>query len=273
MFGVEVEDALLRDAGLATVVGIVGFAVCYAAIALAGVTIYDSKKGTVQAEPSLANKLDAADGVFCQPFFMLLVYLALKATWDLSGSLGDRWHTVTFESRWFQICYVTRMATHIPIQWVTLANNPALRLQMTAHHVLSAACMGFGLLTGRMHFFAVFDGCCEVSTLFLNSLFLFKVFAPPDACGLGKAVSGLLLWASFLVFRLALFPAWLYIMYADSVAEPSRTVALITPFEKFVNPSVTLFLFFLSCAWMVPITKGLVKAVKGVLGGKGVKTD
>jgi hypothetical protein len=195
---------------------------------------------------------------------MILAGFALHATWQLGvvdGTLGGRWYAQTWTSYWFQIMYVVRMIKHTPIQWITLRNNPTLRLQMTAHHILSALCFCSGLFTGRMHFFAAFDGCCEVTTVFLNALFCFRTFAPSDACSAGKAVSGLGLWLGFLVFRLLLFPIWLYTFVTDVRAAPAATWALLNPFEKYGYFATTLVLLGLSTAWFVPITKGLLKAL------------
>ena len=57
------------------------------------------------------------------------------------------------------------MIFHLPIQHVCLANNPKLRVQMTAHHILSVVSYGGGLYFGRMSPGAAFSegaaGCLK----------------------------------------------------------------------------------------------------------------
>ena len=64
--------------------------------------IYHTKKGTLIEMPQFKDVLDAVDGVFCQPFFMLLAAIALKATYDLSESISTRWSSTTNASYWFR---------------------------------------------------------------------------------------------------------------------------------------------------------------------------
>ena len=102
-----------------------------------------------------------------------------------------------------------------------------------------------------------------VTTLFLNCLFLLKTLAPDEKYAAAKAVSGLLLWAGFVVFRLVLFPVWLYVFYVDlTVNNAPRMAEGATWFELCFYPATMTFLLVLSSLWMVPLTKGLIKALK-----------
>ena len=168
---------------------------------------------------------------------------------------------------------MTRQLVHTPIQFITLRDNPTFLIQMTLHHVLSAACYGSGLLTERMHYFAVLDGCCEVTTIFLNALFLCKCFAPADTLALPKAISGGLLWLTFVFFRLLLFPFWLYTFISDCNAQPATTWETINGFERYAYVLVTVFLLVLSAHWFVPITKGMLKAMKAATSKKEKKLE
>jgi len=108
----------------------------------------------------------------------------------------------------------------MPVQWVTLQRDPKLRLQMSMHHVLSVVCFSAGeapcglrllhhlhlhllhhhrtpgLIFDRAHFYAAFDGCCETSTVFLNTLYFLKTVAPKDTYPKTAAASGLGLWCA-----------------------------------------------------------------------------
>ena len=46
--------------------------------------------------------------------------------------------------------------------------------QMLAHHLLAIGCFVRTCYTGVGHFYVALDGCCEISTIFLNNVFLFK---------------------------------------------------------------------------------------------------
>merc|ERR1711908_67240 len=68
--------------------------------------IYDRAKGTLVKQPSTAEKLDAIDGIFCQPFFMLLAGISVSAAWELgftNPSIEVRWRATTSASYWFQV--------------------------------------------------------------------------------------------------------------------------------------------------------------------------
>mmetsp|Transcript_3122 Transcript_3122/g.9154 ORF Transcript_3122/g.9154 Transcript_3122/m.9154 type:complete len:180 (-) Transcript_3122:11-550(-) len=138
---------------------------------------------------------------------------------------------------------------------------------MTLHHVLSVVAIGESLLTRRMQFFACLCGACEVSTIFLNNLYLSREITVggkelkdvlPHAF---VCVNGMGLWLAFLFFRLCLFPYWLYIMYSDVADFPAATWDKANMVERYMYPGVTVFLLCLSTFWFIPITKGLLKAL------------
>eukprot|EP00439_Symbiodinium_sp_Y106_P027436 s5793_g3.t1 len=127
-----------------------------------------------------------------------------------------------------------------------------------------------GLGCGRCHFWGCLDGCCELTTIFLNNLYLLndveidgrrlKEFFPRWVV----AANGIILWLGFIAFRLALFPTWLYMFYKDMEEAPSKSSAVITDLERYLYPAVNLVLMLLSIAWFVPLTRGMVKSVKAM---------
>ena len=154
---------------------------------------------------------------------------------------------------------------------------------MSMHHVLSVVCFSAGeapcglrllhhlhlhllhhhrtpgLIFDRAHFYAAFDGCCETSTVFLNTLYFLKTVAPKDTYPKTAAASGLGLWCAprrtanaaclpprnshltprtrcrlgFVFFRLILFPAWLYLFISDMRNHPEQTWDLMNGFERY----------------------------------------
>lgn len=253
------DAALVSEAAWCTV-AVMGFwGACY--VFSFYVTLYDQKTQEIIKSPTRAQRFEAVDIIFALPFYVLLFVLSTNASWELCSDVVARWHGVSFSSRLFQLLYAVRMSTHCPIQWVVMANNPTLRLQMTAHHVLSVICYSGGLITTRMHFWAVLNGCCEFSTIFLNVVFAFKWFAPKKQDTRAAKVSGLMLWLGFVVFRLVLFPMWLWWFYGDISQDAAESWNRVGAIERYFYPLVTAFLLVMSTIWFIPITKGLLKAL------------
>ena len=238
--------------------------------------LYNKKTSVLLDQKDIAwsVRLDCADDLFGQCFYPVLAYLAVSGSLQLSGDVNSRWFEVTTESYVFQLLYVVRMVLHMPVQCITLADKPSLLAQMTAHHALSAVCFGGSLVTGRMHFWALLDGSCEVTTVALNTLFLVQGCCPPGWFQrTTKLASGICLFFSFLVFRIALFPAWLWYFYVDVTSEPEVTWERVTWVERLLYPSVTAGLFVLSCLWMIPITKLVLRGIGLVKEREDTKTE
>lgn len=202
--------------------------------------------------------------------FPLLAAAALLSVLNLRGTLTSRWTGVTPETRFFLLLYIARCLVHMPVQAMEDMDRN-LFVFMTVHHVISITCFGSGLITGRMHFWGCFDGCCEMSTVFLNIMYCGKEFTvkdrrPQDLFPKVFAVNGVCLWLSFLIFRLTLFPAWLYYWHQDVVTHPELTWNQGSAIERYMYPTVTVLLLVLSITWFVPLTKGMRKPCRVLLG-------
>lgn len=224
--------------------------------------------------PSFEDPWSLADLIAATLRNWVLIIPTFQATMALRHSVHLRWHGRTSASVFFQVAYVSWQVVHLGIL-VKQKTAQGQKLAMLMHHLLSIPCYFGSLMTGRMHFFACLDGCCEVTNVFLNFLYLCK-----DVSFGGKPLqkyipgwvyilNGVFLWLSFLVLRLCLFPAFLYTMYSDVTASPEVTWMKTNTFEHWFNPLVTLFLLVLSTHWFIRITQGLLKAVSGGGGKKG----
>jgi len=142
------------------------------------------------------------------------------------------------------------------------------KILMTVHHVVSIICYGGAIATLRMHWWACLDGCCEVTTIFLNNLLLFRAM---DYKGVFNSLNGVCLWLSFIVFRLVLFSYWLYQFYMDVSNYPDETIRKTTLFERTVYPCTTILLLLMSTLWFGSITKGMLKAL-GIIKPKSKDT-
>lgn len=148
------------------------------------------------------------------------------------------------------------------------------KVPLLSHHFLSCVAFGAGLSTGRLHFWAAFDGMCEFTNIFLNILLLTKTSGGPsfgpkfkERLGIIFDINGILLWFSFLVFRICLFPMWLIYFFQDWYTRDhyiSDDLWLtVTTFELTFYPMVTFFLMCLSLLWFWKLTVGVIKSLKG----------
>ena len=196
--------------------------------------------------------------------------LGVKQTFT---STSDRWFGTTSATHLFLEMYV---AHNLLLVVLDCFEDAPLRskIPMLAHHLLSCIAYSGGMQTHRMHFFACFDGVCEVCNLFLNPFLLMRhkegQFGEHFTKRLGgfAMANNLLLWLSFFVFRMLLFPTWLAVFAVDTRSMfVERTSVLasqdsLTWFELTFYPAVTLFLLFLSSIWFSKLTKGALKEMR-----------
>ena len=191
------------------------------------------------------------------PVFALIAWLAFQHTLTSGGTVTSRWEDRSPASTAFLWIYVIRQLISFPFVFVG-GMKASDKVLMTIHHVVSIVAFGSGLHTGRMHWFATLDGCCEITTIFLSILLLFRAVSYK---GVLNTVNGVVLWMTFLVFRLALFPFWLWQFRSDLVAHPAETSAKVNTFELYFYPTTTLLLLAMSTMWFISITKGMLKSV------------
>ena len=217
-----------------------------------------------------------ANNLLSIPLALLLFTAALSACITLIDSHESRWMGVTWSSTFFQTVYVSHNIVNTIID--LREHRPFhQKIPMLLHHLTSILAYGGGLTTGRMHFWACLDGLCEFTNINLCVLLLCntKEGGAGDAIKrtIGDSLSllnGLLLWIGFLVFRMILFPMWLYWFWLDAKAmyyrsPESESHPLVPGGERFswielgCYPVITMFLFLLSLLWFVQITKGALK--------------
>jgi len=142
------------------------------------------------------------------------------------------------------------------------------QLRVLGHHVLSSSAYFSGLVFHRCWPTAIVLGLTEVSTIFLNLLLFCKHEQYKDAVT-AKApwllpASGVLLWLSFIFFRLLLIPTVVALFIYDSVQPESPQ---LTMFEYIYYPAVSLFVLGLSVVWFFKIHAGMMKQLKLLRGG------
>ena len=205
---------------------------------------------------------EAADLIGSFPFFPPLAISACIATWQLCGTIEDRWSATNTLSVHFLTAYIARQVVSFPLVYTSGASK-LNQFLMTFHHALSIAAFAIPCLDSNMHmhYFGCLDGCCEVTTIFLNNLLIFRAAGKTD--NVPFKLNSVLLWLSFILFRVLLFPYWLYTWYRDIAANPAVTKDTLTSFELTFYPFVTAFLWVLSCFWTWRLTLGMYKALFG----------
>ncbi|KAJ9469286.1 hypothetical protein DIPPA_17706 [Diplonema papillatum] len=214
--------------------------------------------------PKLADPYSMADNILSIPLYGYLAYLAVTDSMVCVHTLEDRWFTYTPIAKEFFFIYVSRSLVHIPYMFLCDIPLP-LVLVMSVHHLISTVCFFGGLYTEQMSCWGLLDGCCEISTFFLSIVFVIKDFGldTHPAFRIPSVLSGFCLWLSYLVFRLFLFPYWLYQFYTDVTEHPEKTWEAIHPFQRYIYPATTILLLVLSIKWMWAITMKFARMVQG----------
>eukprot|EP01064_Diplonema_japonicum_P034400 TRINITY_DN710_c0_g1_i1.p1 TRINITY_DN710_c0_g1~~TRINITY_DN710_c0_g1_i1.p1 ORF type:complete len:259 (+),score=45.43 TRINITY_DN710_c0_g1_i1:53-829(+) len=213
----------------------------------------------VEKVPLLSKVQDwwsVVDVVFSIPFYPVLSYFAVMASWELSGQ-DDRVTGKSANSYYFCMLFVAKSLVHM---FITLQQKLTKSFLFTTllHHSCSIVCMLGTPLCGRLIFYSAFDGVCEITNIFLSVLYLFKMTKTADRYPLLYSINGVLLWTSFLFFRIFLFPVWFFLFYQDYARGAMSSVSSA---ELVGYPAVTLLIMCMSVNWFIPITKGLLKVV------------
>ncbi|KAK3284184.1 hypothetical protein CYMTET_8154 [Cymbomonas tetramitiformis] len=205
------------------------------------------------------DRVHLADLYFSCLWAPTLSFTAFKATHELNQSgVEGRWNGGSYTAYIFLLVYIGGNFAHIPVT-ILKKQTTLYKLQMFLHHAVSVACGIRGLFRGGGHFYASLSGCCELSTVFLNNLLLFKEWQVDKRL---QAVNGVLLWFSFLILRLVLFGYWLYLYFTESAAYPDITgYNKLEAYEKVLYPGSVMILTGFSVKWFISITKGMIKTL------------
>ena len=215
-----------------------------------------------------SNVHDDADIIGSLPVFVVITALSFHHTLSSGGDVETRWASTSLSSRACLWLYVVRQVVSFPFVFVGGAKFSD-KVLMTVHHIVSIVAYANGILTNRLHWYATLDGCCEITTIFLNLLLAFRVVGYK---GVLNTINGITLWATFLIFRLGLFPYWLWRFSVDVASHPEETSAKVTKFELLFYPATNVLLLAMSITWFVSLTKGMLKAL-GMLPAKAGKAS
>jgi len=146
------------------------------------------------------------------PFYVLQVYYAHEGAWEILDGALDKTIDSSPGCDTFAHLYI---ASNLVAAIGQIQTEQGVLLgQLMCHHVLSVVSVGAAFYFDRFRFWSAFAGLCEVTNLFLVPIFAAKEMPIIKTHGWYK-LNSVLLYATFLAYRGALFPAWLYMWYSE----------------------------------------------------------
>jgi len=149
--------------------------------------------------------------------------------------------------------------------WIVLLNKEIFNLPTVAHHALGVVLYGvMGIVLKQAHYLLVIWILTEMTTPFVNLRFHLHVYGEKDS--ILYVVNGFVMAFGFLLIRATSVP---YLTLHTMLTHYESCVAQITP-------SVRSFMYFslalisvLNIYWTFLLWRGLIKAMRTVLFGKG----
>jgi len=236
----------------------------------------------------VADKAYLASLFVFLPKVFIMVYFAAAGVLDNMETTHTRvWarEANSYNTNLFLILY----SAHSIVTWIlelrdVLKQGLSVKVMLAAlHHAVSIGSYALALSLQRFGFFCCLSGLCEVTNFPLTVLFISKTSGGGVAermekmLGVVLSVNGALLWITFLVFRILLFPLVLMVYFNDmyllsSIPADAQQWEMITWLEIILYPSAVGILWLLSLIWFSKIHTGMMKILKG---GKAAnqKTD
>lgn len=221
----------------------------------------------ITPKPTPQTRMSDTDNMWSIVVYPLLAYLATYHTVAcynkrIEESREHFFGMITPESYWFLVIYSALSFLHLPVVFLKKSGTKSYKVQMLMHHSMTFLTYTTVLREGRLHFYSTAFGMCEICTIFLNNIYLFKMFKAPKPI---QAVNGIGLWVSFIVFRIASFP-YILSQYYYSLEEHAEERAQVSTFSHYLNMTTGAMLLVLSCWWFISITKGMIKTVRAGMG-------
>jgi hypothetical protein len=126
------------------------------------------------------------------------------------------------------------------------------------HHVLVVVMFSSILYYPHLIFFVCWAATVEATGLFVNYFLIDRKLNPKRT----NIMAGVLMWLSFLIFRIISLPVCLIIVLLDALKEPRVISDLSLPY-LLLNGCSALCVLLMSGFWFYKMTKGILKALKG----------
>ncbi|KAL0235520.1 hypothetical protein GEMRC1_002102 [Eukaryota sp. GEM-RC1] len=133
---------------------------------------------------------------------------------------------------------------------------PLLSFIFALHHLVCIFGWTYLFLTRNGIFFPIFQSLCEFSNIFV-SLHWFYCKAEGWKNSKAYIVNGVMLWISFVIFRMSMLPCTFYIIYRDFPFD------YLLPFNLGFLIFATVVLNVMNLLWFSKISQGLIKYAFG----------
>lgn len=183
----------------------------------------------------------------------VLVFLCAKALLNMPKATQKDRLTATHWAGWqFYALYCCHAVVHSLLTLAKPDFGLGYKAAILVHHAVSLLAYA-SFVDGRGHFWGLSLGLCEVTGIFLNAIYLL------DKGSRAAAANSLALWTSWVVFRLALIPAWLALWWHDSAVTRSEPRDTLFGRTNWTHPVAAAVLLALSAFWFRSIHRGFLR--------------
>jgi hypothetical protein len=209
------------------------------------------------------NEFFYGDTLHNSVYFIVVSLLATDATLKLYGSVDSRWHQICDSGYLLGIVQVARHIAHLPYLFMLKWDNIPL---YTLHHVIVIYVYGSGCIRGKCVFWGCLLALCEISNIWLTFLDGMNSMEPTRALPAIKAsaiykICSVLFNASYVLFRLVLYPIMLVWFYSDAYFSSEESWHKVGFVEQWAYPAAAVFVLTLSVVWAVAATPPPKKAL------------
>ena len=225
----------------------------------------------VTAPKGVKDRLYYSSCILCIPKVMAMFYFAWHGTAASFGTLEGR----TFGGREFNTeFFCTIYIAHSIFGILNEATKDGMNLHtlpMFIHHMASIVSFGVAMHTGHFIVYTAYCGLCEITNIPLSIMYLSKTKGGGVAAWMEKnfgillSVNGGMLWLTFFVFRVIMFPYILFTLFKDyyTISQNDPRYSEVWATELYYHPCTVMFLWVISMMWFQKIHAGFMKVLTG----------
>jgi hypothetical protein len=189
-------------------------------------------------------------------YFTVVSLLAFDGVFGLYTNVETRWFGMNDSAYLLGMVQVARHIAHLPYLFLLKWDNIPL---FTLHHVIVIYVYGQGCIRKQCVFWGCLLALCEISNIWLTFLDAMNSMEPTKSLPAIKAgtpfkLCSKLFDASYVLFRLVLYPCMLMWFYSDIYYNFNDTWQKVGAVERWAYPAAAIFVLTLSVVWAVTAT-------------------
>lgn len=225
----------------------------------------------VTAPKGVKDRLYYSSCILCIPKVVAMFYFAWQGTAASFDTLESRTFSGRdFNTEFFCAIYIAHSIFGI-LNEATKDGMNLHTLPMFIHHMASIVSFGVSMYTSRFIVYTGYCGLCEITNIPLSIMYLSKTKGGGVAKWMEKnfgvmlSVNGGMLWLTFFIFRVIMFPYILFMLFKDfyEISQNDPRYAQVWTFEMVYHPCTILFLWVISMMWFQKIHAGFMKVLTG----------